>query len=91
MRQIQLSEDDRQLATLVDEVEAGESVTILRGERPVAQIIPFPGAHPDASPNAPRTMTPQRAAAIERLRAIMNKGYDLGIEWNGRDELYDRD
>ncbi|WP_263373923.1 type II toxin-antitoxin system Phd/YefM family antitoxin [Granulicella aggregans] len=81
MRQVQLT-DDGQLATLVSEAEAGESITILRGERPVAQIIPFP--------EAPVAMTADRLAAIEELKAIMDKGYDLGIVWNGREELYER-
>jgi len=83
MRQVQLSEDDHQLTTLVSEVEAGESVTILRGERPVAQIIPVPDA------NEPTRA--DRLAALARLTAIMDKGYDMGLVWNGRDELYDRD
>ncbi len=83
MRQVQLNEDNHQLATLVSEAEAGESVTILRGERPVAQLIPFPEA------NEPTRA--ERMAALERLTAIMDKGYDMGLVWNGRDELYDRD
>lgn len=82
MRQVQWN-DDTQLATLVSEVEAGESVTILRGERPVAQIIPFPQAKEPARA--------ERMAALERLTAIMDKGHDMGLIWNGRDELYDRD
>lgn len=84
MRQVQLSEDDHQLATLVSEVEAGESVTLLRGERPVAQIIPFPQAE--------EQMSADRLAAIEELKAIMDKGYDLGgFRIEDRDALYDRD
>lgn len=83
MRQMQLSEQDEQLSSLVCEVEAGESVTILRGERPVAQIIPFPRSQEPTSA--------ERMAALERLTVIMDKGYDMGLIWNGRDELYDRD
>ncbi len=82
MRQIHLT-DDGQLATLIHDVERGESFTILRGEQPIAQIIPFPEA------NEPTRA--ERMAALDRLTAIMDKGYDMGLVWNGRDELYDRD
>ena len=82
MRQIQLNEDV-EFSTLIREVEDGESLTLLRGERPVAQIIPFPGT------DEPTHV--ERMAALERLTAIMDKGYDMGLVWNGRDELYDRD
>jgi antitoxin (DNA-binding transcriptional repressor) of toxin-antitoxin stability system len=82
MRQIQLNEEV-EFSTLIREVEDGESLTLLRGERPVAQIIPFPGT--DEPTRA------ERMAALERLTAIMDKGYDMGLIWNGRDELYDRD
>jgi antitoxin (DNA-binding transcriptional repressor) of toxin-antitoxin stability system len=82
MRQIHLT-DDGQLATLIHDVERGESVTILRGEQPVAQIIPFP--------QAKEPTRAERMDALERLTAIMDKGYDMGLVWNGRDELYDRD
>ncbi len=81
MRQVQLAEDESQFAALVSEAEAGESLTIFRGDRPVAQIIPFPK----------QPTEDQRAAALKRLKALMNKGIDLGGVWNGRDELYDRD
>ena len=82
MRQVQLIEEEKQFASLVSEAEAGESLTILRAGKPVAQIIPFP------EDNKTRE---QRMAALEKLEATMKKGYDLGIVWNGRDELYDRD
>ncbi len=82
MRQIHLT-DDGQLATLIHDVERGESFTILRGEQPIAQIIPFPEA------NEPTRA--ERMAALDRLTAIMDRGYDMGLVWNGRDELYDRD
>ena len=84
MRQVQLREEEEQFAALVSEAEAGESLTILRGDKPVAQIIPFPVSHNNAD-------EAERQAALKRLRAIMERGYDLGIVWNGRDELYDRD
>jgi prevent-host-death family protein len=82
MRQVQLHEAEENLAALVAEAEAGESLTILRNGKPVAQIVPFP------EPSEPGA---ERMAALERLDDLMAKGYDMGLVWNGRDELYDRD
>jgi len=85
MRQVQLHEEEQQFAALVAEAEAGESLTILRGGKPVAQIIPFPQ-------QASETHTEEeRLEGARQLQALMDKGFDLGIVWNGRDELYDRD
>ena len=84
MRQVQLHEEERHFAPLVAEAEAGESLTILRHGKPVAQIIPFP-AHSE------RPTKEEHLAALDRLRTIRNRGLNLGGVWNGRDELYDRD
>jgi antitoxin (DNA-binding transcriptional repressor) of toxin-antitoxin stability system len=80
MRQVQLHEAQEQFAALVSEAEAGESLTILRGDKPVAQIIPFPA----------QSTQDERSAARDRLFALMDRGVEMGT-WNGRDELYDRD
>ena len=86
MRQVQLHEAERNLAALVAEAEAGESLTIRRNGKPVAQLIPFNG-HTEE-----KTVTEtDRQAALERLDALMERGFDMGVVWNGRDELYDRD
>ncbi len=88
MRQVQLNEDDHQLATLVSEAEAGESVTILRGERPVAQIIPFPEIkNPEASMDEDALL--RREAAIKRIREIMQEGIPMGGVPPTRDEMHD--
>ncbi len=83
MRQVPLHEEEQQFAALISEAEAGESLTILRQGKPVAQIIPFP--------EVSGATEAERLAALERLRTLMNRGLDLGGTWNGRDELYDRD
>lgn len=77
MRQVQLHEEERQFATLVSQAEAGESLTILRGDKPVAQIIPFPEATDRQA---------KRMAAVARLDALMEKGFDmgLGVAWPRR-------
>lgn len=44
MREIQASELERNCLTILDEVErTGEPVTILKGDRPVAQLLPVSG------------------------------------------------
>jgi antitoxin (DNA-binding transcriptional repressor) of toxin-antitoxin stability system len=80
MRQVQLPEEERQFAALVSQAEAGEILTILRGGKPVAQLIPVPPQRTDA----------EREEARKKLIELMNQGVDLGGLWNGRDELYDR-
>lgn len=80
MRQVQIQNGDL-LSTLAADAEAGTAVALVRDGQPVAQIIPFPG----------RTRSREsRMAALARLDALMEKGYDMGLVWNGRDELYDR-
>jgi antitoxin (DNA-binding transcriptional repressor) of toxin-antitoxin stability system len=88
MRQVQLSEYGQQLSKLVGEVEAGESVTILRGERPIAQIIPFPESKkPDALGDEDALL--KREAAIKRISEIMRKGIPMGGVPPTRDEMHD--
>jgi len=82
MRQVQLHEEEAQFASLIAEAEAGESLTILRAGKPVAQIIPFPEQPLRGA---------DREAALQELIALMDKGLDLGGVWNGHDEIYDRE
>ena len=84
MRQVALREEEVQFAELVREAEAGESVTVTREGRPVAQIVPFPAAPAQRSEE-------DRLQAVRELEAFLAERHDLGIVWNGRDELYDRD
>ncbi len=88
MRQVRLSEGDGRLSRLVSEVEAGESLTILRGERPVAQIIPFRGAA-SAATLPDEDALPKREASIKRIREIMKKGIPMGGVPPTRDEMHD--
>ena len=78
MRQVKL-EEMVDFGTLVGEVEAGgEGVTVMRGGKPVAQVIPFPVPSDEA----------KRLEAVARAVAIMDAGYDLGGYKIDRDELY---
>jgi len=85
MRQVQLQEVEEHAADLIAEAESGASITILKAGRPVAQIIPFADPVPEFFSES------ERQAARAELKAITARGYDLGVVWNGRDELYDRD
>ncbi len=83
MRQVQLEDAEQQFSALIKEAESGESMLILRGGKPVAKIVPA---------EKPRLSEAERMAAVERLKAIMDHGYDLGgFKITNRDELYDRD
>jgi prevent-host-death family protein len=66
MRSVGAFEAKTHLAALLDEVEAGEQITITRHGRPVARLVP-PNDHPPAD----------LAITIERLRAF-NAGQSLG-------------
>jgi antitoxin (DNA-binding transcriptional repressor) of toxin-antitoxin stability system len=80
MRQVQLHEEEQQFASLVSEAEAGESLTILRHGKPVAQIIPFPGS---------QTMKDAREAALKELNLLLEQGLPLGGTPPTRDEMHD--
>jgi antitoxin (DNA-binding transcriptional repressor) of toxin-antitoxin stability system len=84
MRNVQLTEAEEHLADLVSEAEAGETLTILRGDKPIARIVPFRAATPpDES---------LRQAVVQRLIALMEQGIDLGgFKITNRDQVYDRD
>ena len=81
MRQVQLHEEEQQFAALVAEAEAGESLTILRHGKPVAQIIPFP---------TNERLNPDREAARKEWLAIMQKGIPMGGVPPTRDEMHER-
>ncbi|MBL9048074.1 MAG: type II toxin-antitoxin system Phd/YefM family antitoxin [Tabrizicola sp.] len=75
MREIGAFEAKTHLSELLAEVEAGETVTITRRGKPVAQLVPIAEAVPD------------RLAAIARLQQL-GKGLRLGVEdiLSARDE-----
>jgi antitoxin (DNA-binding transcriptional repressor) of toxin-antitoxin stability system len=82
MRQVQLHEEEQQFAALVSEAEAGESLTILRQGKPVAQIIPF--AHTQE-----QSVHLERQAAIQELDTLLETGIPLGGIPPSRDEMHD--
>jgi len=83
MRSISIQEFEQNPKAYIAEAEAGQRLVLINRGKPVAEISPI------SETNEP---TPaERMAALDRLSAIMDKGYDMGLIWNGRDELYDRD
>ena len=80
MRQVQVKENDV-LSQLAADAEAGKSIALVRDGQPIAQIIPV---------RSQKRSREERLAALARLDKLMEKGYDMGLVWNGRDELYDR-
>ena len=73
-------EANQRFSSILAEVDAGHEVIVTRRGKPVARIVPF----------ARKELTPERRAAIERMRALMKEGADLGGLKINRDELYDR-
>jgi prevent-host-death family protein len=80
-QRITLREANQHLSKYIRTVEKGAELVITRRGKPVARIVPVP---------AERELSPQQIAALERTKARMNRGYDLGGQLPSRDELHDR-
>jgi prevent-host-death family protein len=80
MKTVSAREANQQFSRLLGEVAEGEEVVITRRGEPVATLTPYRG----------RPMTPERKAAIERMLALMEKGFPLGGIRATRDEMHER-
>jgi prevent-host-death family protein len=80
MRRVSLREANQNFSSCVAEVEAGESLILLRRGKPVARIVPF-----DEEPSDPR-----HEAAVKKLAAFLKQRHNLGGVKVNREELYDR-
>ena len=80
MKTVSAREANQQFSRLLGEVAAGEEVVITRRGRPVATLASYRG----------RPLTPERRAAIERMVAMMKKGFPLGGLRATRDEMHER-
>jgi prevent-host-death family protein len=79
---VTLREANQAFARCIREVEAGEEITVTRRGQPVARIVPV---------RRPRVLTPEQQAARARALAIMEEGWDLGIEYPlDRNALHER-
>jgi prevent-host-death family protein len=81
MRRVSLREANQNFSSCVAEVEAGESLILVRRGKPVARIVPF-------SEEEPRD--PKHEAAVKKLATFLKEGLDLGGIKVKREELYDR-
>lgn len=72
MRTVNVSETREHLAELLDAVEAGEEVLIVRRDRPVARLVPAASAmRPFPSRRALRdALPPMREDAVDVVRAL---------------------
>lgn len=81
MRRVSLREANQNFSSCVAEVEAGETLILMRRGKPVARIIPFEEKEP---------RDPKHEAAVKRLAAFLKEGHNLrGVKVN-REELYTR-
>ena len=76
-----LREANQSFARCIREVEAGEEIVITRNGTPVARLTPV---------SKRRVLTPEQQAAWERLKAAMDKGWDIGDGRLDRDALHER-
>lgn len=76
-----LREANQTFAQRIREVEAGEEFVITRNGTPVARLTPV---------NERRVLTPEQQAAFERMKAAMERGWDIGAGLLDRDALHER-
>src|ERR1700722_4954056 len=76
-----LREANQSFARCIREVEAGEEFVITRNGTPVAKLSPL---------SKRRVLTPAQQAAWERIKAAMEKGWDIGAAPLDRDALHER-
>ena len=81
IRTVTLREANQSFARCIREVEAGEEFVITRNGTPVARLSPV---------SKWRVLTPEQKAALERLQAAMEKGWDIGAGPLDRDALHER-
>ncbi len=74
METVNLFDAKNRLSALVDEVEAGQQITITRRGKPVAHLVPVAPAHEVSR------------SAVEKLRALRNSIAQRGERFT-RDEL----
>ena len=78
---VTLTDANEDFVRCIREVEAGEDVVITRDGTPVARISPI---------STQRVLTPKQQAAWERLKAAMERGWDIGAGPLDRDALHER-
>jgi prevent-host-death family protein len=80
LKTVTAREANQRFAKLLSEVESGgPGYVVTKRGKPVARIVPVE--------TESRRLTPEQEAALARLMATH---WNLGGQWPGRDELYDR-
>lgn len=87
VRSVSIEELEEHTAELVAEVEAGNRLTLIRGGKRIADIVPsIASSEPEWKDEE------ERLKAVDRVMEKLRRGYDLGgFKITNRDELYDRD
>ena len=80
MKTVSAREANQQFSRLLGRVADGEEIVITRRGQPVATLSPYRG----------RTMTAERKAAVERMLALMERGFPMGGIRATRDEMHER-
>jgi prevent-host-death family protein len=80
MNAVTMREAGPDLASLIEEVQGGRDVILTRDGVPVARVV---------KEVSRSTWTPERQQALEETRAVLSRGWPLGIEKLDREELYD--
>jgi antitoxin (DNA-binding transcriptional repressor) of toxin-antitoxin stability system len=87
MRSVSLEEFEEHTAELVAEVEAGNRLTLIRGGKAIAEVVPSVGSSEPIWRDEK-----ERLKAIDGVMEKLRHGYDLGgFKITDRDALYDRD
>lgn len=80
MKRVSAREANQRFSRILSQVTAGEEVVITRRGQPVARLVPYAGEN----------ASPERAAAIGHLLAMLRKGFPLGNVRATRDEMHER-
>lgn len=76
-QEVSLREANQHLSRYVEAVERGDEIIITRRGKPVAKLVKF---------DQKRKLSPEQRSALERMLSV---GWNLGIAWNGREEIYE--
>ncbi len=80
-QRISMQEVNQHLSRYIKAVEEGREVTITRGGRAVAKLVPA---------FEERLLSDEQEKALQRTRERMSQGFHLGGTAPKRDELYER-
>jgi len=93
MRSVSIDKLAEQSELIAEELRAGHTLKLLQGGKRIAEIVPASAESAESNfLSATSRNQEDRQAAIDRLKALLNKGLDLGgYSITDRSELYERD